>query len=399
MDGLTLETAIETLLSNTQQIKDVETVSILDSVGRFTSKDYFAKFDNPPFNRSPLDGYALNSAETAGATAENPKEFTIAAEECAGDFFDGEIKKFECLRIMTGAAIPSSCDCVIRQEDIQTDGKKILVPYELRHHENFCFAGEDVKSGTILIEKTTQLNSKHIAILASQGFSSVDVFRIPRIAVASTGDELLDPNVKLSNGKIYNSNLFFMASRLKELGFEPLILGNLRDDIKSACQKIRSAANEIDMLITTGGVSVGKKDIMHGVISEIGEKIFWRVLMKPGAPVIGWKTDNFLGLALSGNPFAAFATFELLARPIIAKLSGNENILYNQINAELADEFNKKSPARRFIRAKYLNERVYLQNQHTSGTFYSMADCNCLVDIPAGIDKLSIGDRVKIILL
>lgn len=121
--------------------------------------------------------------------------------------------------------------------------------------------------------------------------------------------------------------------------------------------------------------------------------------MKPGAPVIAWKTDKFLGLALSGNPFAAFATFELLARQILAKISGDSEILYTSCDAEMASEFNKKSPSRRFIRAEYRNGKIYLQNQHESGSFYSAMNCNCLIDIPSGTEKLSIGDRVKVILL
>ena len=392
MEGLTLEDAIKILLAQVKKIEDVEEIPLLESVGRFTAKDYFAQFDNPPFNRSPLDGYALKSEETPG-------KFKIVGEECAGDFFDGEIKSGECLRIMTGAAIPASCDCVIRQEDIQIDGENIFVPYELKCHENFCSAGEDVKFGKILVKKNTKLNAKHIAILASQGFSNVEVYRLPKVAVASTGDELLNPDEKLSAGKIYNSNLFFMAARLKEFGFQPILLGNLRDDVEAACRKIRAVENSIDFLITTGGVSVGKKDIMHEVIKNLGERIFWRVLMKPGAPVIGWKTGKFLGLALSGNPFAAFATFELLARYVLAELSGDTNIIYIRTDAVMVDEFNKKSPSRRFIRAKYRQGKIYLQRQHESGSLYSAANCNCLVDIPAGTEKLSTGDKVSVILL
>ena len=190
-----------------------------------------------------------------------------------------------------------------------------------------------------------------------------------------------------------------MAARLKEFGFTPIILGNLRDEVETVCKKIRAVENEIDLLITTGGVSVGKKDIMHDVVKNLGEKIFWRVLMKPGAPVIGWKTEKFLGLALSGNPFAAFATFELLARYVIAEFTGNTEIIYARTNAEMADAFNKKSSSRRFIRAKYRHGRIFLPGKHESGVFYSVVDCNCLVDIPAGTEKLSVGDRVEVILL
>ena len=343
MDGLKLERAVEILTAQVSRIAATETVPLLEATGRILARDYFAQFDNPPFNRSPLDGYALNSAET-------PNNFKVVGEECSGDFFTGEIKTGECLRIMTGAAIPSGCDCVIRQEDVTVDGENIFVPYRLKRHENFCFAGEDVKRGQILVEKNIQLSSKHIAILASHGYATVEIFRQPKIAIASTGDELINPSEKLTAGKIYNSNLFFIAARLKEFGFSAINLGNLPDDAATASEKIH-AAGGFDLLITTGGVSVGKKDIMHAVVENLGEKIFWRVLMKPGAPVIGWKAQNFLGVALSGNPFAAFATFELLCRPVIAKISGRADILYS----------------RRFIRAKILGDKIYLQTQNASG--------------------------------
>lgn len=394
---LELEDAIKILLENAKKISEVEEKNLLSCVGKICAENYFANFDNPPFNRSPLDGFTFNSAETFGATEKNPKKFKIIGEECAGEFFSGEIFSGECLRIMTGAAIPKNCDCVIRQEDVKIDGENIFVSYELKHHENFCFAGEDIKKGAPLIEKNQKISAAHVAVLASQGISKIKIYRAPKIAIASTGDELINPDEKLSAGKIFNSNLFLIAARLIELGIEPKILENLPDDAEVAAEKI--SAENFDILITTGGVSVGKKDIMHEVVKILGEKIFWRVNIKPGAPVIGWKTENFLGIALSGNPFAAFATFELICRPILAKISRDEKILYRRTSGILADNFPKKSGGRRFIRGKFENGKIFLPEQHASGSLFSAVDCNCLIDIPAGSDKLKIGDKVEVILL
>lgn len=392
MEGITFERAIELLTAHVAAIDETEDVALIDSVGRIVAENYFATFDNPPFDRSPLDGYALKSSETPG-------KFKIIGEECAGEFFAGEIHSGEALRIMTGASIPNGADCVIRQEDVTFDGEKISVPYALKHHENFCFAGEDIKAGALLVEKNSKLTAAHVAVLASQGVAVVKVYRRPKIAIASTGDELIDPNEKISAGKIYNSNLFLLAARLIELGFAPKILGNLPDDADTCAEKFSSLSDEIDLLITTGGVSVGKRDIMHDVVKKIGERIFWRVLMKPGAPVIGWTCGKFLGVALSGNPFAAYATFELLARPVIAKLSRREEILYKRSHGTLANDFPKKSFGRRFIRAKLDGEKIFLPSRHESGALYSAVGCNAFVDIPAGSDKLSAGDEVEIILL
>lgn len=392
MEGITLERAIELLTDNAAEIFDAEEIPLLESVGRVAARNYFATFDNPPFNRSPLDGYALKSSDTPG-------KFKVVGEECAGDFFSGEIHSGEALRIMTGAAMPAGSDCVIRQEDVEFDGENIFVSRKLRHHENFCFAGEDIKSGALLVEENSKLTAAHAAVLASQGVARVEVYRLPRIAIASTGDELLQPGEKLSAGKIYNSNIYLLAARLIELGFAPKIFYSLPDDADACADKIFSLRAEIDLLITTGGVSVGKKDIMHDVVKKIGEKIFWRVLMKPGAPVLGWKSGKFLGVALSGNPFAAYATFELLVRPVLAKLARRKEILCGRGRGILANDFPKKSFGRRFIRARFDGEKIFLPSRHESGSLYSAVGCNCLVDIPAGSNELSAGAEVEIILL
>ena len=401
MEGVSLERAIEILTANTAEILDVESVPLLKALGRITAEDFFATLNNPPFDRSPLDGYALKSADTFGATPATPKRFTVIGEECAGDFFAQEINCGEALRIMTGAAMPKGSDCVIRQEDVMTDGDNIFVPYSLRAHENYCFAGEDVKVGQLLVKVQTKLRSAHIAIFAAQGANKIKCFRRPRVTFATTGNELQSVESQPTNSpnKIYNSNLYLIASRLKELGFEPNILGNLPDDADECAKRIRMHQNETDLLITTGGVSVGKKDIMHEVVRKLGTRLFWRIEMKPGAPAIGWKSENFLGIALSGNPFAALATFELLARPVLAKLSHCGELCCRRKRGVLLNDFKKPSLGRRIIRARVDGDKVYLPERHESGVLFSALDCNAFVDIPAGSKALSAGAEVEIILL
>ena len=391
IQDLILEDGIEILRANINAVEDVEEVELPDAVGRVAAEDVFAKFYNPPFDRSPLDGYAIDSAQTPG-------KFKIIAEECAGEFFEGALQNGEALRLMTGAAMPKGSDCVIRQEDVEVDGDILNVPYELKHHENYCFAGEDIKSGVVLIKANQILNAAHIAVLASQGFTSIKVKRQPSIAIASPGDELVMPGENLTSGKIYNSNLYYMAARFKEFGFEVKNLNILKDDTQSIIKQIDKLKKNTDLFITTGGVSVGKKDIMHEVVSKVGEKLFWRLLMKPGAPVIGYKVDNMLGIALSGNPFAALATFELIVRPVLAKLSGR-NTMYHRGEGVLLNDFEKVSKGRRFIRAHYDNGEVTLPEQHASGSLLSMTSCNAFVDIPASTGKLSKGTKVEVVIL
>ena len=399
MQNLSLEKTVDFLQAHCQRVTAVEEVPLLSALGRILAEDYVAAFDNPPFDRSPLDGYTFAAEETAGYDAANPAQFKIIGEECAGDFFAEEVPKGCALRIMTGGAIPQGCNCVVRQEDVAVDGDTIRVPFGIEPYTNFCFAGEDIQKGTKLAKKGTKLTAAHIGVLASMGFAMVKVLGNVRIALASTGDELVSPGQPLSPGKIYNSNLYLLASRLQELGFAPEIVGTLPDDAEEAARIIQGYRDRVDVFLTTGGVSVGKKDIMHGVVEKVGQRLFWQVAMKPGAPVLAYTMGETLGLALSGNPFAACATFELIAVPVLAHISGNDKILPQRAQAVLTDAFPKESRGRRFIRGYYENGKVRLPEQHSSGSLFSMMGCNAFVDIPAGTGKLAKETEVDIVRL
>ena len=400
MELLELEHAVEVLLSYVKT-PQTERVPLMEAAGRTAAEDVYAAISNPPFDRSPLDGYTFAAACVAGATAERPVRLRVVGEECAGEFYAGTVGAGETVRIMTGGAIPAGCDCVIRQEDVREDGDAILVPFPLRAHENYCDAGEDVRAGTHIIRKGQTLRAADLAVLASQGHTEAAVYRRPRVAVASTGDELLPPGEALRPGKIYNSNLFLIAARLKELGLDPVVLGILPDDVEEAAREIAAHAEGIDLFLTTGGVSVGKKDIMHGVVPVMGaERIFWRVNMKPGAPAIAYTRGDMLGIALSGNPFAAYATFELLARPVLARMQGCDEVQLRRTRAKLADAFPKECLGRRFLRARMGDDGlVYLPDQHESGTLYSAAGCDAFVDVPEGTPPLAVGTTVDVVLL
>ena len=405
MELVELEHAVEVLLSYVKT-PQTERVPLMEAAGRTAAEDVYAAISNPPFDRSPLDGSTFAAACVAGATAERPVRLRVVGEECAGEFYAGTVGAGETVRIMTGGAIPAGCDCVIRQEDVREDGDAILVPFPLRAHENYCDAGEDVRAGTHIIRKGQTLRAADLAVLASQGHTDAAVYLRPRVAVASTGDELVEPGEPLCPGKIYNSNLYLLAARLKEMGFEAEILGALPDDAEEVARALVSSAEPPDLVLTTGGVSVGKKDIMHDVVKELNaERLFWRVLMKPGAPAIGYTfsaagdSRRTLGIALSGNPFAASATFELLARPVLAKLTAQDALLPKRSRAVLRDGFSKESRGRRFMRAQYAQGEVHLPEKHASGVLFSAVGCNALVDIPAGSPPLAAGAEVDVILL
>ena len=401
MQDIELEQAVEILLAHASLVTETEDVPLLDAVGRVAAEDIKAGFDNPPFDRSPLDGYTFAAASTRMATAESPVTLRVVAEECAGDFFAGTVGAGECVRIMTGGAIPQGCDCVVRQEDVREDGDAIRVPFTSKPYENYCYAGEDIKKGTVILRQGQIIRAAQIAVLASEGHATVRVHRRVRVAVASTGDELLQPGEPLRPGKIYNSNLYLLAGRLKELGAEVTVVGSVPDDVERAAEVIASYADKVDVFLTSGGVSVGKKDIMHGVVPALGaERLFWRVCMKPGAPAIAYTRGRLLGIALSGNPFAAFATFELMAKPALLRIAGQTDVLPARRRAVLADAFPKECLGRRFLRARMeADGRVSLPDQHESGSLFSAAGCDAFVDVPAGTKPLAAGTEVEVVIL
>ena len=401
MQDIELEQAVEVLLAHTVPVAEMERVPLLDAVGRVAAEDIKAGVDNPPFDRSPLDGYTFAAASTRMATAESPVTLRVVAEECAGDFFAGTVGAGECVRIMTGGAIPKGCDCVVRQEDVREDGDAIRVPFTSKPYENYCYAGEDIKKGTVILRQGQIIRAAQIAVLASEGHATVHVHRRVRVAVASTGDELLQPGEPLRPGKIYNSNLYLLAGRLKELGAEVTVVGSVPDDVERATEVIASYADKVDVFLTSGGVSVGKKDIMHGVVPALGaERLFWRVCMKPGAPAIAYTRGRLLGIALSGNPFAAFATFELMAKPALLRIAGQTDVMPARRRAVLADAFPKECLGRRFLRARMeADGRVSLPDQHESGSLFSAAGCDAFVDVPAGTKPLAAGTEVEVVIL
>lgn len=401
MIGIELEKAVSLMLENIHEITDVEEVNLLEANGRVIAEDFYAPISNPPFDRSPLDGYALKAYDTKGADRDNPVKLKVIDEVFAGKFSNKVLKNGEAIRIMTGAKMPEGADCVIRQENTNEDMEEAEIYEELSAHDNHIFKGEDIVKGDLLIKKGEVLNYVHQGIIASMGKSSVKVIRKIKTALFVTGDEVSSPGKELSNGKIYDSNLYLIYSRLVEFRITPIFAEIIGDKYEKVAERIKKVMDEVDIVITTGGVSVGKKDILHEVIPFIGaDRIFWKVKLKPGTPAMFSIYRNKPILSLSGNPFAALSTFELLGRPVLSKISGNFNINTRTVTAVMDSDFNKSSKVRRFVRGLYEDGKIKLiSNKHSSGMLSSMNGCNALIDIKAGTAKLSDGDDVSVILL
>lgn len=410
MEGISVEQAMEQILQYTPVINKTEEVELNKAGGRILAQDMVAEFNNPPFDRSPVDGYACKAEDLAGASSEHPVKLKVMEEIDAGQYSERVVESGQAVRIMTGAAIPKGCDCCIFQEDTDYGEETVEIYREVKQWDNYCFAGEDFKKGTTLLKKGTHIGYVEAAVLAGMGAAKVPVYRRPKVVLLTTGDEVVEPGNPLPAGKIYNSNMTMLSARMIELGIEPFYMEAVKDNPQVMAEKIKEIAEQADMIITTGGVSVGKKDIMHESIRLIdAERIFWRVNMKPGMPTLFSVYENASGgkvpvISLSGNPFGVAVTIELLIRPALEKMMQNPAIGLKEVTGVMADDFVKGIKGRRFIRAYWENGRFHLPNGlHSNGVLSSMAGCNCLIDTKTMEDKesksLKTGDKVSAVWL
>lgn len=400
-DYLTLEEAQTRLLSRVEPLVDFDTLPLLDAVGRVGFEDMRAVMDQPPFNRSPLDGYAVNHLDIAEAGPANPALLRVAQTIYAGDSFDRPLARGQAARVTTGAPVPPGADCVVRQEDTDSGTVEVNVFVSLDTDDNICFRGEDARCGVVLVRRGERLDSGRVGMLACQGMTEVRVFRRPRVGILSTGSELASAGSPLAPGKIYDSNRSMLAARAKELAAAPILGPNTPDDPEALAQSIGDLLERCDLVVTTGGVSVGERDYLPRVGEMLGaERLFHGVALKPGSPALALRKDGKCILALSGNPFAAFATFELLVVPLLRRLADERETLPRRVKGVMAGVFPKRSSGRRMLRARIEGAEVSFPGEgHESGVISSLGGCNCLIDIPPGTPGLEMGMAVEAILL
>ncbi len=402
---VSVERAVELIETHVRPLPAVR-VPAAEAWGRVLAEDVSAPIDQPPWPRSPLDGYAFRASDSAGASEESPVTLRVVDTVYAGGWSGAEVGAGEAVRLMTGAPIPAGCDCVLRQEDTDLGKETVRIFKALRPFDNYCFAGEDFKTGDTLLPAGVRLTGNAMGILASAGLCREDetlsVRPRVRAALLCTGDELVPNAVRpLPPGKIYSSNEALIAARLRELDVElTAVSGAFGDDGAALAATIRTAAANADLILTTGGVSVGAKDILHETLPLLGaERVFAGVELKPGSPLMFSLLDGRPILSLSGNPFAASATFELFGRPLLAALEGCEDRLPQVFPAVLDTPFAKFGRARRFVRGIFRNGRVTLPEGHASGQLRSAAGTNCLAEIPPSDAPLAAGSAVNVWLL
>ncbi|HWR45518.1 gephyrin-like molybdotransferase Glp [Sporomusa sp.] len=395
--GILLEEAQQILLEKVHSLQ-TSCVTLFEAVGRILSQDIQAKTDLPPFNRSPLDGYALQARDTAEADTLSPVSLAVIEEVPAGYMPRQKVTAGTAIKIMTGAPIPEGADVVIKYEDVEWEQNTVRLFHKLKAGSNIVLTGEDVVKGEIIAKQGSRLTPPLVGVLAAQGFAEVPVVRKPKVAILSTGDEVIDPSEALHPGKIYNSNMHSLCASCIALGAEPLPMGIVPDNKQLIAEKISHALGLADIVITTGGVSVGDYDAVPDALKELSaDLLFWKIEMKPGSPVVAAVHNNKLIIGLSGNPAAALITFDLVVVPLIKKMLGQDRHLPLTVPVVLANGFYKSSPQRRFLRAQLYrkNRTVYakLTGEQGNGALKSMIDCNALIDVNAGSGPLTAGEH------
>lgn len=402
LEKITLEEAVSLILGEAKACEKIKELEIKDAGGYCLAEDMYAGLDNPPFPRSPLDGYAVRAEDIAGASKDQPATLNVVGCIYAGE--DGQSRKIgpgEAMRIMTGAPYPQGADTTVRQEDTDYGEDTVQIYVQQKAFENYCFQGEDYKKGSCLLKKGARITFAEQGILSALGQTHVKVLEKPCVGLITTGDEVCPPGQLLSPGKIYDANGMMVSCRLRELGIEPTFVMHVADSEEGLAEELKKACETNDVIITTGGVSVGKKDILHGALERLGaRKVFWRVLIQPGTPTIFSVYENTLIISLSGNPFGAMANLELLVRPLLQKMTGDGRFAMEAAEGVLGAPFKKKSRGRRFVRAIYKNGTVtFPEGIGSSGAIGSLRGCNCLLDIPAGTPPMQPGEKVRVWML
>lgn len=385
-----------------------EYVSLDECDGRFLSEPLIADHDVPPFNRSPYDGFALRSADTENASRDNPKRFQVIDEIGAGKVSSQTIGPMEAVRIMTGAQIPEGADCVIMLElvnELNEEGQSFIeIKRQLKKWENISFRGEDAKKGTPLIEKGVRINPGIKALLATFGYSKVPVAKKPLIGVIATGSELLRPEDDLVPGKIRNSNGVMIESQILRVGAQYKRYEQCADDLEKLHDTILQAAEECDVVITTGGVSVGDYDYLPEIYKRIGAVLLYnKIAMRPGSVTSCAERNGKLLFGLSGNPSACYVGFELFAGPYIKYWLHSDRPYLRTIQGTLKTDFPKPNPFSRFVRSRVLlaDGKVYAEpvGLDKSGVVTSLAWADCFIVLPGGTRGFQAGDQVDIMLL
>ena len=387
---ISVEEAFELLENNVIPTQISILCKTTNALGLVLAEDVSSPINMPPFRQSAMDGYALN--------IHNGSSYTIIDEVKAGDGHQPILKAGDAVRIFTGSAVPNTANTVVIQEKVTADKNQLQLNNPVKLKENIRSKGEQIKEGDIALKKGTKLTPAAIGFLLTLGIIEVTVFKKPKIGLVITGNELIKAGQPLSYGKIYESNSGMLYTGLLGLGYTDVTQYKVKDDYNSTVMILDKVISENDMILITGGISVGDYDFVGKALLELGtEQVFYRVKQKPGKPLFFGKIKNKPIFALPGNPASALSNFYVYVHPALEKLSGNLNFSINKGKAFLSDEYLKKGDRTQFLKAYHKNGDVTILEGQSSAMLHTFAIANAFVYIPWEVTQYSKGDLVTVI--
>jgi molybdopterin molybdotransferase len=392
--SLSVDEALERILARVRPLEPLS-VGLLEALGMTLAEDVAADRDVPPFRNSAMDGYAVIAADVATA----PAALRVVGEIAAGGMPARPIVRGEAMRIMTGAPLPDGADTIVRVEDTDNGTTTVTVTVATRPGTSVRAAGEDLRAGETVLMRGTVLRAAEIGVLATIGQTTVRVIGRPRVAILSTGDELVELDAPLGPGQIRDANRYSLASAARAMGATPIPLGIVRDTADDLRRALRDAAAKADVIVTSGGVSVGDHDHVKPVVDELGSMDFWSIAIRPGRPLAFGEIDGTPIFGLPGNPVSSLLGFELFVRPALLKMAGRRLLHRPRVTATLDDTLDTPPGLRFFARGVFdpAANTVRTTGPQGSGILRSMALANCLIDVPETVQHLDRGATVTVI--
>jgi len=394
-----VEDALEKIFQEVQ-ILGAETVDILASLNKVLAEDIYAKENLPPFDKSAMDGYAIKSQDTLQAGEKEPVRLLVKGIIKAGDYSQASLETGQAVKIMTGAPLPPGADAIIEVEKVQREQEELLIYSPVEKGYNVIELGEEIRAGELALLKGRFLRPAEIGLLASLGYQAVQVYRAPRAALLITGDELVDIEEKLTAGKIRNSNEYSLQALLLNARAQVLSFGIIPDDLEILREKVKAALEEVDLVISTGGASVGDYDFMEEILRQIGAEIkFDSVAIKPGKPMIFATYKNKLFFGLPGNPSAVINTFEQFIKPTIEKMLGKDSWQPQEFPVILLDDFKAKKGRRHYVYVGIKKEDgIYYAGKvgsQSSSQLMTVSKANGVIIIPEEQGTVRAGETVQ----
>ena len=381
----------------------IEKINLLDALGRVLGENIIAHRNIPPKDNSAMDGYALRWEDTRGATRKKPAVLAVVEDIPAGKIPEKALHPLQAARIMTGAPIPEGADAVVRVEDTEKIGGRVRIFVAAERRQDIRFAGEDVRQGEAIIAMGKVIRPAEVGMLAELGRSFISVHQRPLVAILSTGDELVDIDQFPSPWQIISSNSYALAAQVIDSGAIPLQIGIARDRREDLLAKFQ-AALRADIIISSGGVSVGDYDLVKEIMQKVGNRMhFWQVAMRPGKPLAYGAMNGIPLFGLPGNPVSSMVSFEQFVRPAILKMMGHRNLFRRTVRAVLKEDLTKTKGFRQFIRGmvQYENGQYAVSStgEQGSGILKSMVRANGLIVVPEDVTSVSAGEEVTVQLL